>query len=57
MKTETWKQECDEWQAIKDEMIVQGLRPTAFDVSEEQRRRMAKRGVRPLTTEEILAAA
>ena len=56
MKTTTWAQECTEWQAISDEMVTSGAQPSAFDVTTEQRRRMAERGERPLTLAEIEAA-
>lgn len=57
MKTTTWTQECNEWQAIKNEMLDAGGSPSAFDVSEEQRRRMTERGERALTLDEIYAQA
>lgn len=59
MKTETWTQECEEWQRIGNEMMdASGGQPvTAFEVSQEQERRMSLRGVRPLTYDEILQEA
>lgn len=43
---EEWKKECREWQEIKDELITnagpEGV--SAFDVSDEQRRRATARG-------------
>jgi hypothetical protein len=41
---ERWAKEFAEWQAIGDEMILAGKQPSAFDVTQEQRRRMKERG-------------
>lgn len=54
MNTRTWTEECKEWQSISEEMVASGTPPSAFDVTQEQRRRMSERGERPLTYEEIL---
>lgn len=44
-----WQRECEEWQAIKEELLSQnGTSLTAYDVSKEQRRRMVQRGERPM---------
>lgn len=37
-------EEQREWHAIRGERVAAGLSPTAFEVSEEQRRRMSERG-------------
>jgi hypothetical protein len=39
-----WTSEYNEWCAILDDMIVTDGFVSAYDVSEEQRRRMAARG-------------
>jgi hypothetical protein len=39
-----WRVEHAEWVAICDEMVCANGEALAFDVSEEQRRRMASRG-------------
>lgn len=49
--------ECSEWRRIAEELTQRNSMVTAFDVSEEQRRRMALRGERPMTHDEILAEA
>lgn len=49
--------ECAEWQQIARELAEHDGAVVAFDVSEEQRRRMALRGERPMTHDEILAEA
>ncbi len=52
-----WEREFEEWQGIKNELIVtshSGM-VSAYDVSEEQRKRMALRGEQPMTLEEIQA--
>ena len=46
--------ECAEWQEIAADMIAKGQSPSAYDVSEEQRSRMAARGENPMTYEEII---
>lgn len=48
------EREHAEWCAIASEMLAEGKAPSAFDVSEEQRRRMAERGERPMTYDEIV---
>lgn len=46
---ERWASECAEWQAIADAMISGRRTPvTAFEVSQEQRRRMRARGESPM---------
>lgn len=46
---ERWKRECDEWSEISKELQERADGPvTAYDVSEEQRLRMAQRGEKPL---------
>ncbi len=47
-----WEAESREWQAIKDELLERGDAPSAFDVSDEQRRRMQARGERPMLENE-----
>jgi len=42
---EQWAKECAEWQAIGEDMIRNGKRPSAFDVSEEHRRRKQQQHV------------
>jgi hypothetical protein len=56
-----WKAECEEWQAIADEIVdptrsvTEGRKfKTAYDVSFEQRKRMLARGQRPMTYPEII---
>ena len=51
-----YKKEAREWDQIAQELGRAGT-VTAFDVSEEQRRRMAARGERPMTYDEVLAEA
>jgi hypothetical protein len=41
-----WKRQCAEWEAIKDEMSK--TRPSASEVTDTQRARMAQRGEEPL---------
>jgi predicted NAD-dependent protein-ADP-ribosyltransferase YbiA (DUF1768 family) len=41
---EQWKKECEEWNKIKDEMLVSNTMLTPFEVTKEQRKRMAARG-------------
>jgi hypothetical protein len=53
---ERWQRECDDWRAIRDELAAGGVATTAFEVSEEQRKRAAARGEPLLTHEEIAAA-
>lgn len=48
-----WGVQCDEWAAIRDEMIASGRPPTAFQVSLEQRKRMLARGERPVSLAEV----
>lgn len=44
-----WERECQEWQAIKDELLREhGANLTAYDVSQEQQRRMRARGESPM---------
>lgn len=50
-----WIKECTEWAGIRDEMAISGKAPTPFEVSLEQRKRMAIRGEHPMTYEEIIA--
>ena len=50
----SWAAQCKEWDEIKDEMIAKGSPPSAYDVSQEQRRRMAARGEKPMEYEDIL---
>lgn len=59
MKTRSYVEECDEWQAIKHELLAASgdKSVTAFDVTQEQERRMAARGERMLTLEEAIASA
>jgi hypothetical protein len=47
--------ECREWNEIAEELEKKGHCPSAFDVSEEQRRRMFARDQRPVTYEELIA--
>jgi len=47
--------EAEEWQQIARELGAKNSTVTAFDVSDEQRKRMATRGERPMTYEETLA--
>lgn len=54
MKTATWEKQCDEWQAIGDEMLAAGKTPVMHDITSEQHKRMRERGERPLTYGEIL---
>ncbi len=52
-----WKREYEEWQKIRDELAqaaaARGERVTAYDVTEEQRRRMKARGEEPLSAAEL----
>lgn len=54
---EQYSKEATEWQQIGQEMTRSRAFVSAFEISEEQRRRMALRGERPMTLEEILAEA
>jgi hypothetical protein len=47
--------ECREWNEIAEELERAGRHPSAFDISEEQRRRMLARDERPITYEELIA--
>ncbi len=51
----SWAVECAEWQDLGDEMNKGGRFATAIEVTMEQRRRMASRGERPMTYEEIVS--
>jgi hypothetical protein len=53
----THGEECKEWQAIADAALRGDQPVTAFDVTQEQYRRMAARGERASTYAEILADA
>ena len=44
---EWWTQMCEEWNAIKEEMLAVGKQPSAHDVTTEQYRRMNDRGASP----------
>ena len=50
----SYTKEHEEWTKIAEELARAGS-VTAFDVSEEQRKRMAARGEKPMTYDEILA--
>lgn len=52
-----YEAECREWQEIAQEIAQEHGAAVAYDVSDEQRRRMALRGERPMTFEEIVAEA
>jgi hypothetical protein len=45
---ERWKRECAEWAAVAKDMCERDPSTSAYDVSEEQRKRMAQRGEKPL---------
>lgn len=50
-----WAAECEEWSAIRDELIALKRGPvTAYEVSKEQKARMFSRGERPMTLAEIM---
>jgi hypothetical protein len=49
---ERWDNEGREWLSIRDELLERGARPSAFDVTEEQRRRMKARGALPVLENE-----
>jgi hypothetical protein len=49
---ERWARENAEWMAIKNEMLDRGQTPTAWDVTEEQVKRMLERGDVPMMQNE-----
>lgn len=52
-----WVEQDREWQRISDELRTNGKAPSAADITNEQQRRLWKRGERRVTYEEIMAAA
>jgi hypothetical protein len=52
MLSSRYLKEANEWQQVAQEMLGRGSAVTAFEVSEELRRRMAARGETPITYEE-----
>lgn len=47
--------QCAEWRQIAQELTQRDNTTVAFDVSEEQRRRMAARGESEVTLDELIA--
>lgn len=53
---ERWAKQCEEWRAICDEKIELGERPTAYQITLEQRKRALARGERLVTYQDFLEA-